>query len=141
MNVDPSGQIVISMSISTIVGIFATLFGFISVTAIFAYVEEQTHAIGKAIEGAIDWIQELWDEAPSLSITEDKKNDPYARPGQKKQGRELKSKAREKFKNKCKYRGGRKPPKKHTPGRDHRKYLILYLIMRYEEEIYECYLD
>ena len=54
MNVDPSGQIVISMSISTIVGIFATLFGVISVTAIFAYVKEQTHAIGKAIEGAID---------------------------------------------------------------------------------------
>ena len=46
--------------------------------------------------------------------------DPYARPGQKKQGREHKNKAR-KNKN-WKPRPTPKPPKKHTPGRDHRKY-------------------
>lgn len=46
--------------------------------------------------------------------------DPYARPGQKKQGRERKNKAR-KNKN-WKPRSTPKPPKKHTPGRDYRKY-------------------
>ncbi len=46
--------------------------------------------------------------------------DPYARPGQKKQGRERKNKSR-KSKD-WKPRSNPKPPKKHTPGRDHRKY-------------------
>ena len=46
--------------------------------------------------------------------------DPYARPGQKKQGRELKNKARNN-KN-WNPRSKPKPPKKHTPGRDHRRY-------------------
>ena len=46
--------------------------------------------------------------------------DPYARPGQKKQGRERKNKAR-KNKN-WKPRSKPKPPKKHTPDRDYRKY-------------------
>ncbi len=48
------------------------------------------------------------------------KADPYARPGQKKQGRERKNKSRNKpdWKEKTKPR----PPKKHTPGREHRKY-------------------
>ena len=46
--------------------------------------------------------------------------DPYARPGQKKQGRERKNKAR-KSKD-WKPRSNPKPPKKHTPGRDHRRY-------------------
>ena len=46
--------------------------------------------------------------------------DPYARPGQKKQGRERKNRARQ---NKdWKPRSNPRPPKKHTPGRDHRKY-------------------
>ncbi len=46
--------------------------------------------------------------------------DPYARPGQKKQGRERKNKAR-KSKD-WESRSKPKPPNKHTPGRDHRKY-------------------
>ena len=45
--------------------------------------------------------------------------DPFARPGQKKQGRERKSKARQS--KDWKSRSKPKPPKKHTPGRDHRK--------------------
>ena len=60
------------------------------------------------------------------TITEDSKTkdpDPYARPGQKKQGREKKEKKRKKdnFENRS---GKRRPslPKKHTPGREHRKY-------------------
>ena len=46
--------------------------------------------------------------------------DPYARPGQKKQGRERKNKARKS--NEWKSRSNPKPPKKHTPGRDHRRF-------------------
>ena len=46
--------------------------------------------------------------------------DPYARPGQKKQGRERKNKARQR--KDWNPRSNPKPPKKHTPGRDHRKY-------------------
>lgn len=49
------------------------------------------------------------------------------RPGQKKQGRELKNKARSRFTTKSKFRRGPKPPKHHTPGREHRKYLWLIL--------------
>ena len=48
--------------------------------------------------------------------------DPYARPNQKKQGRERKSKARKS--DKWKPRSNPRPPKKHTPGREHRKYSI-----------------
>lgn len=46
--------------------------------------------------------------------------DPYARPGQKKQGRERKNKARKK--DNWKPRSKPKVPKKHTPGRDHQKW-------------------
>ena len=56
----------------------------------------------------------------SAKSTSSNKADPYARPGQKKQGRERKNKAR-KNKN-WKERSKPKPPKKHTPGRDHRKF-------------------
>ena len=51
---------------------------------------------------------------------EKQESDPYARPGQKKQGRERKNKARQK--DNWEPRSNPKPPKKHTPGRDHRKY-------------------
>ena len=52
--------------------------------------------------------------------------DPYARPNQKKQGRERKSKAR--THPSWKPRTNPKPPKKHTPGRDHRKFIwILWM--------------
>ena len=57
-----------------------------------------------------------------ISVVEDRNPDPYARPGQKKQEREKKEKKRKNrnFKNRS---GKRRPsePKRHTPGRDHRK--------------------
>ena len=57
--------------------------------------------------------------------------DPYARPNQKKQGRERKSKARKS--DKWKPRSNPRPPKKHTPGREHRKYgLTPYSIPKQE---------
>ena len=56
----------------------------------------------------------------SVKTASSSESDPYARPGQKKQGRERKNKAR---RNKdWKPRSAPKPPKKHTPGREHRKY-------------------
>lgn len=47
----------------------------------------------------------------------------------KKQGRELKNKAREIFREQDKFRGGRKKPKKNTPGRGHRKFIQLILLL------------
>ena len=51
--------------------------------------------------------------------------DPYGRAGQKKQGRELKQKSRKNkdFKPRNNKRDGKPAkPKKHTPGKNHRKY-------------------
>lgn len=55
-------------------------------------------------------------------VYEASKNDPYARPGQKKQGRESKEKKKES--DDWKGNPNKKPPlpKQHTPGKDHRKY-------------------
>jgi uncharacterized protein RhaS with RHS repeats len=47
------------------------------------------------------------------------KFDPNSRPGQKKQGRELKEKKKDKDWNP---RNPPRPPKSHTPGKTHRKY-------------------
>lgn len=58
------------------------------------------------------------------TVEEFNPQDPNARPGQKKQGRELKNKSRQRFDTKCKFRRGRKPLKHHTPGRDHLKYIL-----------------
>ncbi len=65
-------------------------------------------------------ITEVEPVAYEMSQKEKKEVDPYARPDQKKQGRERKNKARQK--DDWKPRSNPKPPKKHTPGRDHRKY-------------------
>ena len=57
--------------------------------------------------------------------------DPYARPGQKKQRRELRNKAKKKktFRSRNNRRGGGpRPPKSHTPGRDHRKYIWIGIV-------------
>lgn len=48
----------------------------------------------------------------------------------RKQGREIKSKGRARFRDRIKFRRGRKPPKHHTPGRDHKKYVLAFLIQR-----------
>ena len=61
---------------------------------------------------------EIYDSIKSASKSSEA--DPYARPGQKKQGRERKTKARKN--DNWKPRSNPKPPKKHTPGREHRKY-------------------
>lgn len=50
--------------------------------------------------------------------------DPYARPNQKKQGRERKNKSRssDDWNDRGNKRNGPPKPKKHTPGNEHRKY-------------------
>ena len=70
--------------------------------------------------------------AKNKSSKEKKKTknpDPYARPGQKKQGRELKNKSRlnPNFEQRNGRRRGPQPLKHHTLGHDHRKYLLLLL--------------
>jgi len=51
------------------------------------------------------------------------KSDPYARPGQKKQHREIKEKKKANGKDWIRNPNKKPSPfKKHTPGRDHRKY-------------------
>ena len=62
--------------------------------------------------------------------------DPYRRPDQKKQGRELKSKARTKdsFKSRNNRRDGMPArPKHHTPGNDHKKYSVFVFWQKNEE--------
>jgi len=57
---------------------------------------------------------------PSFSTKYDP--DPYARPGQKKQGREVKEKKKAKDWESRNNKRSPEPPKKHTPGKDHKKY-------------------
>ena len=118
--------------------------------------------IGDAVETLVDWIS-TWDFSwlgdlmssfrtdsstltgyypyPLLnigpSVMYSKSWDPNARPGQKKQGRERKNKARARFTKKCKYRNGPKPLKHHTPGHDHKKYLWWLLFGFWRDGLYE----
>ena len=62
----------------------------------------------------------IYDSEEASSNNDGNSSDPYARPGQKKQGRERKNKARKS--DTWKPRSNPKPPKKHTPGKEHRKY-------------------
>ena len=48
----------------------------------------------------------------------------------------MKNKSRAKFKGKCKFRRGRKPPKKHTPNRNHRKYAFIILLLKEISDFY-----
>ena len=60
--------------------------------------------------------------AGTIYFSSSKTNDPYARPGQKKQGRERKEKKKnDNWKQNPNKKA--KPLPKHTPGRDHRKYI------------------
>ena len=74
----------------------------------------------------------------NIIISYNKPWDVNARPNQKKQGREMKNKSRAKFKGKCKFRHGRKPPKKHTPNRNHRKYGLIILFLK---ELFDYYFN
>jgi len=60
--------------------------------------------------------------AGGLAIYEASKSDPFARPGQKKQGREVKEKKKDSDNWKQNPNKRQQPLKPHTPGSDHRKY-------------------
>ena len=94
--------------------------------------------------GKVSTEEEIWDKLKSVygiekldfsQILDDtleyerskEETDPYRRPGQKKQGRENKNKARrhDDWQPRNNRRDGKpRAPKKHTPGRDHRKLQI-----------------
>ena len=82
------------------------------------------------VDTVIDTVSDKTDEAPQVIIEEKEKYDPnpYKRPGEKKQNRENRNKSRQKkdWKPRNNRRSG-KPvkPKKHTPGRDHKKYYFV----------------
>ncbi|MBR5947261.1 MAG: hypothetical protein IKZ82_01270 [Clostridia bacterium] len=77
-------------------------------------------ALQTVVVESVETVQTIWDSIV-LSKTKNPDPDPNARPGQKKQGRELKNKARKSPKWTPR-KPTPKPPKHHTPGRDHRKY-------------------
>ena len=78
-----------------------------------------------------------------ILLTKNRDPDPFKRPRQKKQGRELKNKARkgDDWKQRNGKRGGPKPPKHHTPGRDHRKKFKSYVIIPLLEWLFNEYVD
>ena len=59
--------------------------------------------------------------------------DPFKRPGQKKQGRERKTKARKSpdWVQRNGRRDGPRPLPKHTPGKAHRKYFSFVMMLFY----------
>ena len=74
------------------------------------------------------YIPTVYPESTSNDNLTDKKEDynpdPYKRPGRKKQGRENANKARKRNWEPRNNKRDNKPakPKKHTPGKEHRKY-------------------
>ena len=163
MYVDPDGYYAIEFVSTAALEVFLKVLIALVVIIIVAVVVDYLEPTFEDLDFSINFEQKIKEPAsnsPSLNINSSNfeifssssigidyylftnQNDPYARSGQKNQGRELKNKARLRFSNKVKFRGGRKPPKKHTPGRGHRKYLW-YFIWRYltDEEDRWWYLD
>ncbi len=146
--IDPSGHEAITAAL--LAAAYYVLIGLLALytVAYIGYVESETHIIQNSLtwlgntildfgEYAVSTMKELFYSetisVPSQELNDEYYNiisnnpDPHGRAGQKKQGRELKNKARERFTRKVKYRRGRKPLKKHTPGRGHNKHFHLYL--------------
>ena len=131
---DPDG----TFSISAVAGSKIALV-FLGILALI-YIESQTHIIENFVENIVDMTQNLTQnitandssivvDSSISAIKTERKNknpqDPYARPNQKKQGRERKAKARKG--PSWEPRSGKRrisPPKKHTPGRDHRHFFV-----------------
>ncbi len=137
---DPSGEIAVADDVLIVYAAGAT--ATMTLTAYYAWLnspegkkaqEEGAKAFQngieitvKAISNAAKWVGdkaiETWNWA-AVSLAKVANPDPYARPGQKNQGRENKNKSRRD--NDWRSRSNkRRPsqPKKHTPGRNHRKY-------------------
>ena len=110
---DPSGYLQLALAGAGYVATAATIGG-TNVWNPLGWIVIGTVVVVSVVVIAVD----IYDSQNSFAISSEA--DPYARPGQKKQGRERKSKARRS--KDWKPRSNPKPPKKHTPGRDHRKY-------------------
>ena len=100
----------------------------------------------ESLDNAAEWIKENVVENEYVSFSKNYNPDPYARPGQKKQGRERKEKKKGGGNwNPRNNRRNEKPPKHHTPGKDHQKYpqnriiIIENLYERFEQFIDELY--
>ncbi len=134
---DPTGTFVLTLTSSAIFFGYLALAG-IAITGVL-YWESKTHAIGNLVDdigsalGNIGSSNDNIDTSLVIDVTpaadiglSEYNPDPYARPGQHKQGREVKSKARKdpSWKPRNNRRRGPNPPKKHTPGRDHKHHLI-----------------
>ena len=77
----------------------------------------------ESLDKAAEWIKENVIDVDYISFSKDYNPDPYARPGQKKQGRERKEKKKGGGDwNPRNNRRNERPPKHHTPGREHQKY-------------------
>lgn len=77
----------------------------------------------ESLDKAAEWIKENVIDVDYISFSKDYNPDPYARPGQKKQGRERKEKKKGGGDwNPHNNRRNERPPKHHTPGREHQKY-------------------
>ena len=117
--VDESGEFAITISataVVSIVGIVALL-----LTADYAINRE------KSLIGILSvQITSLYTSISSIEFSTSV-SDPFARPGQKKQNRERKEKnARAKIGMIVQASEGSRHEKKHTPGKEHRKYNTLF---------------
>ncbi len=101
----------------------------------------------ESLDNAAEWIKENVIDTDYISFSKNYNPDPYARPGQKKQGRERKEK--KKGGGNWSPRNNRRnerPPKHHTPGKEHQKYpqnhvlvIVDDLFERFDEFLDELY--
>ncbi len=110
-NTDPSGNNILVLPMLPLLGameIIATIFmAILIIAALIALI----YLLCLAVEGVMEFARS------------NSKEDPYARPGQKKQGREKKEKKKGDDSNwKSNPNKRKQPPKHHTPGKDHQKY-------------------
>ena len=145
--IDEDGTLALSLSLIGLVisGLFITS---------VAVAESNTHFMQKGINAIVNKVKNTFSEPLTANNNDDddefedvysfsNQQDPYKRKDQKKQGRELKNKSRGKdsWTQRNGYRRGPKPPKKHTPGRDHRKFLLLFAIKRIYDLFEELDMD
>ncbi len=141
-HVDYSGEEPLTLTAAMGIGLVVFTIGFL----IYDLTHEQVlgqifvegiNALGEALDSAINRedvpksifsdTEDSLDDRPisEIKTKDDYDPDPYRRPGQKKQGKSLKNKARKSGNwtpRNNKRDGKPAKPKPHTPNRDHRKY-------------------
>ena len=124
-SVEPTvfGEIVLVVGSVFIIGIRLT-------ELVFSGIQNSNNDIDEVYTPPQNIVQDTDSIETNSSVNEIKEKeevDPYRRPGQKKQRGELKNKSRrnDDFVDRSNKRHGRSTPKKHTPGRDHKKHFSL----------------